>query len=1203
MKPGNLSIAPHIRPTTLSRTVRLLEDHGQRVMYKVSPLSLVLGAKLSLEGNGSGPDSVSSMAYRNRAKSRRNSDGLGIARLQFKFVVDCGVLFCYSNATITPKGAKRGSLGGVDKEPILLDTFPLSVCHVTVDPAPASTQTGPHSIPSLSIFTSNTNEWLLTLYFDDIKAFNLWEITLVAASSSSSPPFPASSSASFTAFSTATTSPHAAGTPATATATAAGGSLKTLQRQGSHYDTWVASSPHALNDASICHPDAVRQSMRQMETKSKQLRNKSLNKKSSFMAQLEAQTHLFGCEVGWRTLKLIDRDDGKHGHHHHHTRADTNERKDVTNDSDFLQQLSHHQRLRHVALNEDSPQFQKHLAALQEQVRGVKHNSQKLLQSSINYFQTGSSFVMAGHQFAQDMLRFAPYQREEWELSKGLVAKKNNIGKNAKKNIETTMKDLEEDTTKTRKLQIIAEELTLLIREGMVHLEVLLSQQEEILIKPLEHLVSVQSKVCKQTKERYDREKKLYLTALSKYQSMKKGDSKTLQMKKEVDLHAKIFQDARFECALKLGSFDATRDTRYLEQLAQWLHVQTSYFSHGISHFGGDKSAWMIDTYRSVAKSNETCEHEGDLLKREFEKWKLTNGSDKKTSIMKIDIGSDSGGSGMGGRSLNASPVSKNSSLRSSPSFYEGFLMIRSKRWKNKWKRRWFTCDGRQFFYCKTAAQDAVRAAEIDLTMASVRLARNVPRDFCFEVVSSSPGGGLRIMVLQAESKEEMTTWIKAVTAGISAQLDALAPSNVSGTGGGSGSSNTGGGNAEGQAQRERQLTMITETKGNDKCADCSNTEGVEWCSLNLGVVLCLECAGVHRGLGVHISQCRSFKLDVMDESILSMFASLGNEVANQVWGNEVVANRPTPTSSREDKEIHVKNKYVKRKYIQKNVNEKDEIGASLIDAAAKGNMELLLNHVAWETDLDYVSVHGATALSAAAHRGHPAPITLLLLNHADVNKCGTAGWSPLHAAAYGGKDEAVRLLMAKGGDEYAKEKHGATPIDIALRCENWQSVILMGGSVPDGVSLGGSDIMSMNGTDNEVDAGFSSSASTGSGNNSPNAAVSKARRVSDGNSEVKNPMMQRTNSIRNAARRSSMRRREDGGMNGPAATSLAGERLTGDVVTALFAFKAEAASELSLDVGQIYIVLKPESSSGWTYGENDKGEKGLFPSQYVETK
>ena len=40
-------------------------------------------------------------------------------------------------------------------------------------------------------------------------------------------------------------------------------------------------------------------------------------------------------------------------------------------------------------------------------------------------------------------------------------------------------KDLWEDQTQTRKMAIIAEDLTLLIREGMVHLEVLLAQQEE----------------------------------------------------------------------------------------------------------------------------------------------------------------------------------------------------------------------------------------------------------------------------------------------------------------------------------------------------------------------------------------------------------------------------------------------------------------------------------------------------------------------------------------------------------------------------------------------------------------------------------------------------------------------------------------------------------------------------------------------------
>jgi hypothetical protein len=158
-----------------------------------------------------------------------------------------------------------------------------------------------------------------------------------------------------------------------------------------------------------------------------------------------------------------------------------------------------------------------------------------------------------------------------------------------------------------------------------------------------------------------------------------------------------------------------------------------------------------------------------------------------------------------------------------------------------------FTCDGRQFFYCKTAAQDAVRAAEIDLTMASIRLARNVPRSNCFEVVSSSPGGGLRIMVLQAESDVDMNHWIKAVTAGISAQLETLLPSSVSGTGGGGKNSThhkRKGGNSEGDVQRERQLKVITETKGNNKCADCNTLEGVEWCSLNLGVVSIQSDAG-----------------------------------------------------------------------------------------------------------------------------------------------------------------------------------------------------------------------------------------------------------------------------------------------------------------------------------------------------------------------
>lgn len=47
---------------------------------------------------------------------------------------------------------------------------------------------------------------------------------------------------------------------------------------------------------------------------------------------------------------------------------------------------------------------------------------------------------------------------------------------------------------------------------------------------------------------------------------------------------------------------------------------------------------------------------------------------------------------------------------------------------------------------------------------------------------------------------------------------------------------------------------ILREIPGNDLCAECGSPEP-EWASLNLGILLCIECSGVHRNLGVHISK------------------------------------------------------------------------------------------------------------------------------------------------------------------------------------------------------------------------------------------------------------------------------------------------------------------------------------------------------------
>ena len=47
------------------------------------------------------------------------------------------------------------------------------------------------------------------------------------------------------------------------------------------------------------------------------------------------------------------------------------------------------------------------------------------------------------------------------------------------------------------------------------------------------------------------------------------------------------------------------------------------------------------------------------------------------------------------------------------------------------------------------------------------------------------------------------------------------------------------------------------------------NLSEPEWLSVNFGVIICLECCGVHRELGVHISRTQSLVIDELGTSQL----------------------------------------------------------------------------------------------------------------------------------------------------------------------------------------------------------------------------------------------------------------------------------------------------------------------------------------------
>ena len=53
----------------------------------------------------------------------------------------------------------------------------------------------------------------------------------------------------------------------------------------------------------------------------------------------------------------------------------------------------------------------------------------------------------------------------------------------------------------------------------------------------------------------------------------------------------------------------------------------------------------------------------------------------------------------------------------------------------------------------------------------------------------------------------------------------------------------------------------------NQVCADCP-TRNPQWASVNHGIFLCLNCSGIHRSLGSHISKVRSLTLDALSTEV-----------------------------------------------------------------------------------------------------------------------------------------------------------------------------------------------------------------------------------------------------------------------------------------------------------------------------------------------
>ncbi|KXJ95421.1 centaurin beta [Microdochium bolleyi] len=277
---------------------------------------------------------------------------------------------------------------------------------------------------------------------------------------------------------------------------------------------------------------------------------------------------------------------------------------------------------------------------------------------------------------------------------------------------------------------------------------------------------------------------------------------------------------------------------------------------------------------------------------------------------------------------------------------------------KQGWHKFWVVLDGgRLSEYSNWKQRLDLHMEPIDLRMASVREARNAERRFCFEVITPHSK-----RVYQATSDEDMSSWILSINNALQSAVErglkdkpATPTSSSSSLKRDIGSILTGksislnhgqhGGHSSAPAYASRRTTvgakpvgmrpssnsydenpdkllqMLRDNdQGNCWCADCGSSAKVEWVSINLAIILCIECSGIHRSLGTHISKVRSLTLDITSftNDIIELLLLVGNRVSNMVWEARLDPGiKPSPQATREQRLRFITAKYVDRAFVE----------------------------------------------------------------------------------------------------------------------------------------------------------------------------------------------------------------------------------------------------------------------------------------------
>ncbi|KAF9200237.1 ADP-ribosylation factor GTPase-activating protein agd4 [Haplosporangium sp. Z 27] len=561
------------------------------------------------------------------------------------------------------------------------------------------------------------------------------------------------------------------------------------------------------------------------------------------------------------------------------------------------------------------------------------------------------------------------------------------------------------------------------------------TQITQMFIEPMETFLNQEIIPVKEARKSFQKASDDADLALHRYMTKKTRDQTIPEASKDVADARKKFHVEYVEYCIKLNELQAKEKFEFTEHIVTYMYTLSSFYHRG------------YDVLSSAEPSMSTITENIQGARSRFTEEKPIVKALKDETL---NIGNEI--------YYPLRPFGNSVEVRTESTTKSGYLYKKGpQRVMASWSRRYFEIEGELLSYTTrgpVVKSDSDSSMVINLRVCTVKMIENGDRPHMFEVISP-----MRVHYLQAENIEDMKEWVYCLQNAITAAHNSDQAPEVRGFGSikekaEPAFSQHGSPNLNGNTDQDKQLLLqVRKIPGNEICADCRSLSPM-WASVNHGTVLCIECSGIHRSLGVHVSKVRSLNLDKWETETVGIMLKLGNEKTNKIFEAKILSGEEerwiSINSDRAERERFIMAKYIKKEFISTGADKKEFLTRSVHEvfweAMDASDYCEALRCLALGANIDYLNEdHGLmTPLHRAIIRRDDVAVEFLFQWFCDINAVDGRGWCALHHAVANDNSKALNQLIKKHAKYDTRNKDDQSALDLAKTLEKSEALIVL---------------------------------------------------------------------------------------------------------------------------------------------------------------